>query len=79
MNDSTEFGQREFLIITGLGLLSSFLIISIFTWYVHRSFKRQLNLLRKHVQEISRLVDESEATQSIGSPAQASASGGLNV
>ena len=79
VNDSTEFGQREFLIITGLGLLSSFLIISIVTWYVHRSFKHQLNLLRKQVQEISRLVDESEATQSSGSPAQASASGGLNV
>jgi hypothetical protein len=77
VTDSLALGEREFLIITGLGLISCFLIVGVYVWYLHRSFKRQLHLLNKQLQELVKLTESIEASSADGSPAQASASGGL--
>jgi len=77
--ENIEFGQREYLLCTGLGLTASLLIACVFVWYLQRSFARQLELIRKQAQEIRNMVDASDATLRSGSPVQASASGGLGV
>ena len=77
LTDSLAWGERGFLIIAGLSLISCFLIVGIYVWYLHRSFKRQLHLLNKQLQELVKLTESIEASSADGSPAQASASGGL--
>jgi hypothetical protein len=74
--DDSEFGQREFLIMTGVSVLSSLLIMIVFVWYLHRSFVLQLQIIKAQVDELRR---KANAAVTMGSPAQARASGGLLV
>lgn len=75
-SDDFAFGQREFLIMTGVSMFSSFLIMAVFLWYLHRSFKRQLQVINEQIDELSRNANYAVSS---GSPAQARASGGLLV
>ena len=73
------FGQREYLIMSGLVLLSSSLLASVFCWLINRKLKRKLAELEKEAGDSVRRLQELNPTHSRGSPMQARASGGLNV
>ena len=79
--DDSAFGQREYLIMTGVSVFSSFLIMVVFVWYLHRSFARELHVINRQVDELRRKNNAAVniAALTIGSPAQARASGGLLV
>ena len=78
-DDDLAFGQREFLIFSGIVLLSSLLLVTVCYWLLARQFERKLAELNQQAEALLRQAQEIKSPVSSGSPAQASASGGLQV
>ena len=81
-DEEIGFGQREYFIITGLCILSCLLIAGVLTWRSRRSFKRKYAEVTKEAEELRlkafETINSAQQTEG-GPPAQARASGGLNV
>ena len=53
----STFGQREYLVITAIGLAASFLSVIIYTWYLSRLFNRKITELRGSLSQASASSD----------------------